>query len=103
GTGEGQVARVAATQASGRRVVGIDPTWAQLETARRRAGGPLYGRAEAAALPFPAASFDLVVACLVFEHIDDTDVALAEVGRVLRRGGRFLFILNHPLLQVPNS
>jgi SAM-dependent methyltransferase len=43
------------------------------------------------------------VACLVFEHIEDADGALAEVGRVLADGGRFLFFLNHPLLQVPGS
>ena len=29
--------------------------------------------------------------------------AIAEVGRVLRPGGRFAFFLNHPLLQTPNS
>ncbi len=48
-------------------------------------------------------SFDGVVACLVFEHIDDVDGAIAEVARVLRRGGRFAFFLNHPLLQTPGS
>ena len=31
------------------------------------------------------------------------DEAIAEVGRVLRRGGRFLLLLNHPLLQTPGS
>ena len=44
-----------------------------------------------------------MVACLVFEHIDAVDDAIAEVGRVLAPGGRFLFFLNHPLLQTPNS
>jgi len=39
----------------------------------------------------------------VFEHIADLDAALAEVARVLRPGGRFLFLLNHPLLQTPGS
>jgi SAM-dependent methyltransferase len=43
------------------------------------------------------------VACLVFEHIEAVDDALSEVGRVLEPGGRFLFFLNHPLLQTPNS
>ncbi len=55
------------------------------------------------ALPFADASFDGIVACLVFEHIVAVDGAIAEVGRVLAPGGRFLFLLNHPLLQVPGS
>jgi SAM-dependent methyltransferase len=68
-----------------------------------RGGGPTYARAGAAALPFPDARFDAVVACLVFEHIEDVDGAIGEVARVLRPGGRFLFFLNHPLLQTPGS
>ncbi len=106
GTGEGQVARLAATATgtgAGRRVVGVDLAAAQLAVARARGGGVGYARAGATALPFAAASFDAVVACLVFEHIDDADGAIAEVARVLRPGGRFLFLLNHPLLQVPGS
>jgi SAM-dependent methyltransferase len=103
GTGEGQLARLAVEQPGVERVVGLDPTEAQLEAARDRAGGPAYVRGEAARLPFPDAGFDAVVACLVFEHIDDVDAAIAEVGRVLAPGGRFLFFLNHPLLQAPGS
>jgi SAM-dependent methyltransferase len=102
GTGEGQVARLAA-QVGATRVVGVDPTWAQVEVAKQRGGGPAYARSGAAALPVPDGSFDAVVACLVFEHIEEVDAALAEVGRVLRPGGRFLFFLNHPLLQTPGS
>ncbi|MFN0091766.1 MAG: class I SAM-dependent methyltransferase [Acidimicrobiales bacterium] len=101
GAGEGQVARLAAR--GGAAVVGVDPTWAQLVVAQRRGGGPAYLRAEAAGLPFPDAAFDAVVACLVFEHIEAVDEAIAEVARVLQPGGRFLFFLNHPLLQTPNS
>jgi SAM-dependent methyltransferase len=71
--------------------------------AAERAGGPGYARAGAAALPFASATFDAVIACLVFEHIRDVDEAIAEVGRVLRTGGRFAFFLNHPLLQTPSS
>jgi SAM-dependent methyltransferase len=103
GTGEGQLARMAAGAAGADCVVGVDPAVAQLVEARRRAGGPRYVRAEAVALPFPDAAFDAVLACLVFEHIEGMDRAIAEVGRVLRPGGRFLFFLNHPLLQVPGS
>ena len=101
GTGEGQLARVLAE--GGASVVGVDPTWAQLSAARRIGGDPAYVRGEAARLPFVAGSFDAVLACLVFEHVHDVDGALAEVGRVLAPGGRFLFLLNHPLLQTPGS
>jgi SAM-dependent methyltransferase len=103
GCGEGQVARhvVATTGASS--VVGVDPSDAQLVVARERAGGPAYVRAAADALPVPDGTFDAAVACLVFEHITAVDAALAEVGRILRPGGVFLFLLNHPLLQVPGS
>lgn len=101
GTGEGQLARLAA--GLGAQVVGVDPTWAQVEVATAKGGAPRYVRAEAAALPFADASFDCVLACLVFEHISAVDTALAEVARVLEPGGRFLFFLNHPLLQTPDS
>jgi SAM-dependent methyltransferase len=98
GCGEGQVARLAAG-----RVVGVDPTWAQISEARRRGGGPAYVQADGAALPFASGTFAAAVACLVFEHIRQADEAIAEVARVLRPGGRFLFFLNHPLLQTPGS
>jgi SAM-dependent methyltransferase len=103
GTGEGQLARLAAGIEGVEQVVGVDPTAAQVGAANERAGGPAYVRAEAARLPFDDAGFDVVVACLVFEHIDDVDAAIAEVARVLAPRGRFLFFLNHPLLQAPGS
>ena len=102
GAGEGQLARLAA-DGGARRVVGLDPTPAQLRVAGTRAGGPHYLRATASALPLPSGHFDAAIACLVFEHIEEVDAALAEVSRVLRPGGRFLFFLNHPLLQAPGS
>ncbi len=102
GTGEGQVARAVAG-AHGAAVVGLDPAIAQVAEARRRAGGPAYVRGDAAALPVGDGAVDTVVACLVFEHIDALDGAIAEVARVLEPGGRFLFFLNHPILQTPGS
>ena len=102
GTGEGQVAR-AASALGAELVVGIDPSRAQVTEAARRGGGPLILRAAAAGLPFGPSSFDTVVACLVFEHVEAVDDAIAEVARVLAPGGRFLMFLNHPLLQTPGS
>jgi SAM-dependent methyltransferase len=102
GAGEGQISRLAAGLGAS-AVVGVDPAAAQVLAAVARAGGPSYLRAGADHLPFGEASFDAVVACLVFEHIEAVDEAIAEVGRVLRPGGRFAFFLNHPLLQTPGS
>jgi SAM-dependent methyltransferase len=102
GCGEGQVARLA-KRIGADLVVGIDPTWNQIRIASDRAGGIHVARAGADGLPFGDETFDMVVACLVFEHIREVDAAIAEVSRVLRRGGRFCFFLNHPLLQTPGS
>lgn len=103
GCGEGQIARMMAARPGVQHVVGIDPTARQIEVARERGGGVEYHQAPADALPVEDASFDAVVACLVFEHIDDVDAAIGEVARVLVPGGRFAFFLNHPLLQTPGS
>jgi len=101
GCGEGQVCR--RVVAPGVDVVGLDPTASQITAARERAGGPRYGRAWAEQLPIRSGSFDAVVMCLVLEHLDPFEPAITEVARVLAPGGRFLLLLNHPLLQAPGS
>ena len=42
-------------------------------------------------LPFSNGSFDLVTANMVVEHLRTPEAVLAEVSRVLRPGGRFIF------------
>lgn len=59
--------------------------------AERRPGTRLL-HASAEDLPFPDQSFDTVVATLVLCTVDDPSRALAELRRVLRPGGRLLFI-----------
>ncbi len=103
GTGEGQVLRHLARSAPRELLVGVDPTPEQLELARERSQGELYLMAEAGALPFRDAGFDTVVACLVFEHVTELEAALSEVARVLAPSGSFVFLLNHPLFQTPDS
>jgi ubiquinone/menaquinone biosynthesis C-methylase UbiE len=49
-------------------------------------------QAPAEALPFEDASFDTAVTTLVLCGVDDQSRALSELRRVLRRGGRLLFI-----------
>ena len=49
-------------------------------------------RAQAESLPFEDSSFDTVVCTLVLCTVDDPQRALAEIRRVLRPGGRLLFL-----------
>ena len=43
-------------------------------------------------LPFPSAAFDVVAAINFLEHIEDDDRFFAEMVRVLKPGGEFLFM-----------
>lgn len=101
GCGDGQISRLASGQGS--EVIGLDPTWNCVSVAAERGGVAGVVRAGAAGLPFADGSFDAAVACLVFEHIDEVDAAIAEVSRILEPGGTFCFFLNHPILQTPGS
>ena len=47
--------------------------------------------ADAETVPYPDASFDLVVGHAVLHHLPDVERALREVLRVLKPGGRFVF------------
>lgn len=49
---------------------------------------PLVHVAAGEQLPYPAACFDLVLSHEVIEHVDDDSLALAEMVRVLKTGGR---------------
>ena len=70
------------------------PHMAQRLRARAAAGVRAVGVVDAGAerLPFPDARFDTVVGTLVLCTIPDPQAALAEAARVLRPGGRLLFI-----------
>jgi SAM-dependent methyltransferase len=87
---------------AGADVVALDLSAGMLARARElnRATGidvPLL-QAEAGALPVTSGSVDVV--CSAFgglPFVSDARVALAEVARVLRPGGRFVASVNHPM------
>jgi 2-polyprenyl-6-hydroxyphenyl methylase/3-demethylubiquinone-9 3-methyltransferase len=68
--------------------VGVDLSRPALE--RAAAHGVEAYHAGAAALPFPDAAFDVVVAGEILEHVTDLDAVVAEALRVLRPGGTFV-------------
>lgn len=48
--------------------------------------------ADLASLPLPDASVDLIMSRSVFEHLTDPEAVYAELARVLRPGGRIVFL-----------
>jgi ubiquinone/menaquinone biosynthesis C-methylase UbiE len=93
GCGPGSAAREAARR--GAEVVGIDPSSVMLRTARllTRPGRHvtwLDGTAEA--LPLPDASFAAAWSLSTVHHWTNIAAGIAECGRVLRPGGRFLAV-----------
>ena len=94
GSGAGTDSLVAALMVgSGGSVTGIDMTPEMLDKAR--AGAEALGlenasfvEGEAESLPFPDASFDVVISNGVIDLIPDKDAAFSEIHRVLVPGGR---------------
>jgi SAM-dependent methyltransferase len=95
GCGEGRVGR--ALKAEGHRVVGIDSSSSLVELARTAGGYEELVCGEAAALPWEAGAFDLAVAYMLLQDVDDLPGATEEIARVLEPGGRLCLAIVHPL------
>lgn len=90
---------------AGARAVGLDLSDDQIRFARglaREHGvAPRFEQGDAADLSrFPAHSFDVVFSAYALHYVEPIAACLAEVQRVLRRGGRFVFSLDHPFREV---
>ena len=88
GCGEGRFCRILAAEGIAAR--GIEPTRRLREEAVRRDPKGTYLDAMAEDLPFPDASFDMVIAYLTLIDIDGYREAIAEMARVLTPGGHLL-------------
>jgi ubiquinone/menaquinone biosynthesis C-methylase UbiE len=96
GCGTGEVSLLAKTRAKAGRVYGIDPAPEMIAVARKKAARRnldidfRVGVIES--LPFPDSSIDVVTSSLMMHHLpEDLKVrGLAEIYRVLKRGGRLL-------------
>ena len=77
----------------GHEVTGVDLSDDALNTAKKydETKRVTYTKADATELPFADATFDVVCAMDLLEHVEDYDKMLKEVSRVLRPGGTFYF------------
>jgi SAM-dependent methyltransferase len=94
GCGEGRCG--AALRARGHRVTGVDASTSLAELARATGAYEEVLVADAVALPFGDAAFDLVLAFMSLQDMDDAANAVSEVARVLAPGGRFAAAIVHP-------
>jgi demethylmenaquinone methyltransferase/2-methoxy-6-polyprenyl-1,4-benzoquinol methylase len=85
-TGTGLVA--AELLRRGFRVTGLDQSAEMLAVANRRFAGLVdLVEASAESLPFPDVSFDHLTFTYLLRYVDDPGATLAELARVVRRGG----------------
>lgn len=74
---------------------GIEPADESVQTAQQHAMGQglsiTYQQGAGEQLPYPDQSFDCVFCCDVLEHVRDLPKVIAEIARVLRPGGVFIY------------
>ncbi len=99
GCGTGRFLRVAADL--GWEVTGVDVSADQLRIAARTAAGAQLVHADAAAVPLEDASFDVGFSTFTHTDVDDFAGLVAEARRLLRPGGRFVYVGNHPCFVGP--
>lgn len=98
--GEGFVtAKIAATGAA---VTGADISEELVRKAQAGGDGIHYFATPADTLDFAKnSSFDAVTCILALQNMERLEPVFNEVARVLVPGGRFIFVLNHPVLRIP--
>jgi len=95
GCGEGRLSRD--LKAIGHEVVAVDASSTMIAAAREADAELETLLADAAALPFEDGAFDLVLAFMSLQDVDDLERAVREAERVLEPGGRFCLAVVHPL------
>lgn len=109
GTGPGVLLMEVARRRHDVQAVGVDAAEAMLAAAERNFGpygARLLARSgDAAELPFPDASFDMVVSSFSLHHWADPAAAAPELARVLRPGGRLYVydFLHAPFAQLTEA
>jgi SAM-dependent methyltransferase len=95
GCGEGRLVRE--LDARGHDAVGVDASSTLTRLARTHEQPIVVVNADAALLPLADLSFDLAVASMSLQDVDDLAGAVQEIARVLVPGGRLCASIVHPI------
>jgi ubiquinone/menaquinone biosynthesis C-methylase UbiE len=87
GCGTGAFSELILRRRSPQSIVGIDPSSAQIDYARKKFPDLTFEIADSMDMPFGDNAFDVVASALVFHFIPDRGRAFAEMKRVLKPGG----------------
>ena len=74
--------------AAGARAYGLDP----VADASAVPEGAVVRKGGAESIPFESEMFDVVISCAVLEHLQQPEEVFAELQRVLKPGGRVVFL-----------
>ncbi len=95
GCGEGRLTRD--LKKLGHRVIGIDGSPTLVAAAREADAAMDIRLADAAALPFEAATADLAIAFMSLHDVDAMPNAIGEIARILEPGGKLCLAIVHPI------
>lgn len=94
GTGTGELALEMVRKSGPRLMAGCDISWEMMEQGRGKAESRViqFTQANALDLPYPDDCFDAVVSAFVMRNVSDQLLALHEQVRILKPGGKVLFL-----------
>jgi ubiquinone/menaquinone biosynthesis C-methylase UbiE len=97
--GQGYFTRMLA--GAGYAATGADIAPELIAHAKKNIQGAQFVAAPAEKLPFKDGEFDLALCVLALQNIKDLAGAVKEAARVVKVGGSYIIVLNHPAFRVP--
>ena len=89
----------------GADVIGIDSSKKLIDLAKSRSPESIkYIVSDATNMKsFQNGTFDAVTCIMAIQNMDPLNKVISETSRVLKSGGRFLFVLSHPCFRIPKQ
>ncbi|MBI5456941.1 methyltransferase domain-containing protein [Candidatus Kaiserbacteria bacterium] len=88
--------------ARGAQVTGIDIAPELIEIAKKAGPADIsYRVAPADRIALPDTSFDVAICVLALQNIKNLSGTIAQIASLLKKGGEFVIVLNHPGFRIP--